>query len=88
MWHGRFTAISYVIRDVIEYGDGKGSLIAADSIECLKCCLKPKFAPELAVFLNTHEEQIIRIENAQKVEALWRMRRGSSMSEVICPASR
>ncbi len=71
---GKSTAISYVIRDVIEYGDEEGILIATDSIERLKSYLTPRFDPELAEFLKTHEDQITLIESANKAEALQRMR--------------
>ena len=71
---GKSTAISYVIRDVIEYGDGEGILIATDSIDRLKSYLTPKFDPELADYLKAHEDQITLIESANKAEALQRMR--------------
>lgn len=71
---GKSTAISYVIRDVIEYGDGEGILIATDSIERLKSYLTPRLDPELAEFLKAHEDQITLIESANKAEALQRMR--------------
>lgn len=71
---GKSTAISYVIRDVIEHGDGMGILIATDSIERLKSYLTPRFDPELAAFLKAHESSITLIESANKVEALQRMR--------------
>lgn len=71
---GKSTAISYVIRDVIEHGDGMGILIATDSIERLKSYLTPQYDPELAAFLKAHESSITLIESANKVEALQRMR--------------
>lgn len=71
---GKSSAISYVIRDVIEYGDGSGILIATDSIERLKGYMAPRFDPELAAFLKAHESSITLIESANKVEALQRMR--------------
>ena len=71
---GKSTAISYVIRDVIEYGNGEGILIATDSIERLKSYLTPRFDPELAAFLKAHESSITLIESANKNEALQRMR--------------
>ena len=69
---GKSTAISYVIRDVLERGQGEGLLVVTDSVERLNGYLMPHH-PELAEYIRQHREQITLMDSDNKSEAMVEM---------------
>lgn len=71
---GKSTAISYVIRDVLEYGEDMGLLVVTDNLERLQSYLAPTRDEELASFLKANESRITLLDSTNKAEAMQRMR--------------
>ena len=71
---GKSTAISYIIRDVLEFGENMGLLVVTDSLERLQGYLTPMRDPELAKFLQENTSRITLIDSTNKTEAWQRMR--------------
>lgn len=72
---GKSTAISYLIKRVIERNDNNGILIITDSLERMKEYTKPdsKRDPELAAFLKDNRKKIVTLESGDKLPMLINM---------------
>jgi len=72
---GKSTAISYLIKRVIERNDRNGILIVTDSLERMKEYTHPdsKRDPELASFLKDNSSKIITLESGKRLPMLLTM---------------
>lgn len=72
---GKSTAISYLIKRVIERNDGNGILIVTDSLERMKEYTNPDYKrdPELASFLKDNRDKIIKLESGKNLPMLISM---------------
>ena len=72
---GKSTAVSYLIKRVIERNDNNGILIVTDSLDRMKEYVTPdsKRDPELAAFLKDNRKKIVILESGDNLPALINM---------------